>query len=86
MTMTSYNSQAGGSSEMSEWISVNDRLPEDRGDVLAVVFWHETWQVKMAWCVPERKEWSVHVGFADRNDVQVSHWRPLPKPLEEVTE
>lgn len=63
-----------------KWIPVTERLPEDRGDVLAVVFWHETWRVKMAWCIPERNEWYVHVGFADRNDVLVSHWMPLPVP------
>ena len=61
------------------WIPVAERLPEDRGDVLAVVFWHETWRVKMAWHIPERNEWYVHVGFADRNDIQVSYWMPLPE-------
>lgn len=66
------------------WIPVTERIPEDRGDVLAVVFWHETWRVKLAWCVPERNEWSVHVGFADRNDVRVSHWMPLPQPPKEA--
>lgn len=63
-----------------KWIPVTEQLPKDRGDVLAVVFWHETWRVKMARCIPERNEWYVHVGFADRNDVLVSHWMPLPVP------
>ena len=63
-----------------KWIPVTEQLPKDRGDVLAVVFWHETWRVKMAWCIPERNEWYVHVDFADRNDVLVSHWMPLPVP------
>lgn len=65
------------------WISVTERLPPDRGDVLVVVFWHETWRVKVAWCVPERKEWSVHIGFADRSDIQVLYWMPLPEPPKE---
>ena len=62
------------------WISVKDRLPEDRGNVLVVAFWHERWGVYMGWCAPKRAEWSVHVGIGDRDDVAVSHWMPLPEP------
>lgn len=68
---------------VQKWIPVTERLPEDRGDVLAVVYWHEKWRVKMAWCAQERNKWSVHVGFADRDDVTVTHWMPLPEPPEE---
>lgn len=65
------------------WISVKDRLPKDRGNVLVVAFWHERWDVYMGWCAPKRSEWSVHIGIGDRSDVAVSHWMPLPEPPEE---
>lgn len=66
-----------------EWISVEDRLPEDRSNVLVVAYWHERWGVYMGWCAPERAEWSVHVGIGDRDDVAVTHWMPLPEPPKE---
>lgn len=72
--------------EATRWIPVAEQLPKDRGDVLAVVFWHEVWQVKTAWCIPERKQWHVNIGFCDRTDIQVSHWMPLPKPPKEDAE
>ena len=64
------------------WIPVNERLPEDRSDVLVVAYWHERWGVYMGWCASERAAWSVHVGIGDRNDVAVTHWMPLPEPPE----
>lgn len=66
-----------------DWISVEDRLPEDRSDVLVVAYWHERWGVYMGWCAPERAAWSVHIGIGDRNDVAVTHWMPLPEAPEE---
>ena len=69
-----------------EWISVEDRLPEDRSNVLVVAYWCERWGVYMGWCAPERAEWSVHVGIGDRDDVAVTHWMPLPAPPKEVEE
>ena len=65
------------------WIPVEERLPEDRGDVLVAAYWHERWGVYMGWCAPERAAWSVHIGIGDRNDVAVTHWMPLPEPPEE---
>lgn len=70
-------------SDRGAWISVKDRLPKDRGNVLVVAFWHERWDVYMGWCAPKRSEWSVHIGIGDRSDVAVSHWMPLPEPPEE---
>lgn len=64
------------------WIPVEERLPEDRSDVLVVAYWHERWGVYMGWCAPERAQWSVHIGIGDRNDVAVTHWMPLPEPPE----
>lgn len=65
------------------WIPVEERLPEDRSDVLVVAFWHERWGAYMGWCAPERAAWSVHVGIGDRSDIAVTHWMPLPEPPEE---
>lgn len=28
----------------NEWVSVEERLPPDMGDVLVTAFWHERWQ------------------------------------------
>ena len=64
------------------WIPVEERLPEDRSDVLVVTYWHEKWGVYMGWCASERAAWSVHIGIGDRNDVAVTHWMPLPEPPE----
>lgn len=64
------------------WIPVEERLPEDRSDVLVVAYWHERWGVYMGWCAPERAQWSVHIGIGNRNDVAVTHWMPLPEPPE----
>lgn len=65
------------------WIPVEERLPEDRSDVLVVAYWHERWGAYMGWCAPERAAWSVHVGIRDRSDIAVTHWMPLPEPPEE---
>ena len=65
------------------WIPVEERLPEDRSDVLVVAYWHERWGAYMGWCAPERAAWSVHVGIGDRSDIAVTHWMPLPEPPEE---
>lgn len=65
------------------WIPVEERLPEDRSDVLVVAYWHERWGAYMGWCAPERAAWSVHVGIGDRFDIAVTHWMPLPEPPEE---
>lgn len=68
--------------QVPHWIPVEERLPEDRGDVLVAAYWHERWGVYMGWCAPERAAWSVHIGIGDRNDVAVTHWMPLPEPPE----
>ena len=68
--------------QLPRWIPVEERLPEDRGDVLVVAYWHERWGVYMGWCAPERAAWSVHIGIGDRSDIAVTHWMPLPEPPE----
>lgn len=68
--------------QVPRWIPVEERLPEDRSDVLVAAYWHERWGVYMGWCAPERAAWSVHVGIGDRSDIAVTHWMPLPEPPE----
>lgn len=68
---------------MPKWVSVKERLPEDRSDVLVVAYWHERWGVYMGWCATERAKWSVHIGIGDRDDVAVTYWMPLPEPPKE---
>ena len=68
---------------MPKWVSVKERLPEDRSNVLVVAYWHERWGVYMGWCAPERAKWSVHIGIGDRDDVAVTYWMPLPEPPKE---
>jgi len=69
-----------------KWVSVSERLPEDRNLVLVTAYWHETYQVMQAsyfgegekngwWCVP----WN-NCGEHMRNDLHVIAWQPLPKP------
>lgn len=63
------------------WVSVNDRMPTKREDVLVCAFWHEKWGVYKGWYAGHC--WYVSCGIGERNDVQVSHWMPLPEPPEE---
>ena len=78
-----YAEEIAVAQERQRWIPVEERLPEDRSDVLVVAYWHERWGVYMGWCAPERAEWSVHIGIGDRNDVAVTYWMPLPEPPKE---
>jgi len=78
-----YAEEIAVAQERQRWIPVEERLPEDRSDVLVVAYWHERWGVYMGWCAPERAEWSVHIGIGDRNDVAVTYWMPLPEGPEE---
>ena len=62
----------------NEWVSVEERLPRLRENVLVCAYWHEHWGVYMGW--NSGHGWSVSCGIGQRSDVQVSHWMPLPEP------
>jgi hypothetical protein len=62
----------------SKWISVKDRLPKNRQDVLVVAFLRDCWNVCLGWYAPNGKVW--HVGFLEETCYPVSHWMPLPQP------
>ena len=78
-TETAYkNGYKQGMKDAAKWISVKDRLPENREDVLVVAFWHERWNVQWGWYAPNGRVW--HVGLMEETDYPVSHWMPLPQP------
>ena len=62
----------------NEWVSVEERLPPLRKNVLVCAYWHEHWGVYMGW--NSGHGWTVFCGIGQRSDVQVSHWMPLPAP------
>lgn len=66
-----------------EWISVQDRLPTAREDVLVVAYWHEKYQSLMGWFSPNGKVWRVTTPNEEMTDVSVTHWMPLPEPPKE---
>lgn len=71
---------------MGEWISVNDRLPEQYKYVLAV-FSNEEMVVA---CVFDYDEDVAHwraqidMGWESDMDFDPTHWMPLPEPPKEV--
>ncbi len=71
-----------------QWISVYDKLPEIKQDVLmyfdsgnmAVGFWHDGDEHITFWCAYTDDGW-----FADC-DCMPLYWMPLPEPPEEVND
>ena len=80
---------AGYQAAQPQWISVKDRLPEEGQDVL--VWYHGSYDVAYLQKVKPVKlqppqfnnvemfEWC----FYDFEDVDVTHWQPLPAPPKE---
>ena len=65
----------------NEWVSVEDRLPPDMGDVLVAAFWHERWQTMIGWHSDSRKgSWRVYTSHGEVVPGGVTHWMPLPTP------
>lgn len=70
---------------MSEWISVKERLPERKQDVLmlfdtgnmAVGWWHDADEHISVWCA------YTDDGFYTDCDCIPTHWMLLPEPPEE---
>ena len=70
---------------MSEWISVEERLPEKKQDVLmyfnsgnmAVGWWHDEDEHITFWCA------YTDDGFYTDCDYMPTHWMPLPAPPKE---
>ncbi len=72
-----------GYRKQSEWISVDERLPNDSSAVIAIVNGRERNikyinAIMLAVYFSDTNEWAL-----DHNpsvDVQVTHWKPLPEP------
>jgi hypothetical protein len=70
---------------VSEWISVEERLPEKKQDVLmyfnsgnmAVGWWHDEDEHITFWCA------YTDDGFYTDCDYMPTHWMPLPDPPKE---
>ena len=68
-----------------QWISVKDRLPEKKSDVLmlfefgnmAVGYWHDGDEDCTFWCA------YTDDGFYTDCDSEPTHWMPLPEPPKE---
>lgn len=67
---------------LSGWISVEDRLPKGRKDVLVVAFWHECWQPMTGWYSDMTDRWRIITPFGEKEPGGVTHWMPLPEPPE----
>lgn len=73
-----------------DWISVEDRLPEDDGDVLAIVSGYPTPNITLedvmvvaAFC--EGEGWYIGE-YPDWDNPIITYWMPLPEPPKEVEE
>ena len=66
---------------VQEWISVKDRLPEKRDDVLLCrKWWGEISNPQMGWYNEVSGKWFDLSNFEICN---VTHWMPLPEPPKE---
>ena len=64
-----------------KWISVKERLPENREDVLLCrKWWNEIRNPQMGWYNDVSGCW---FDLSNREIHNVTHWMPLPEPPEE---
>lgn len=62
---------------MSEWISVEDRLPKGYDDVLIWARnYHGFWKIVIDYYLPDAQ------AFNRFREANVTHWMPLPEPPE----
>lgn len=76
------------------WISVEERLPEGEGWVLAIgLLLKKKHKGDYGWCVPHVAEyrhgrWCDSDGMLpdlEERSLKITHWMPLPEPPKEVT-
>lgn len=70
---------------MSKWISVKDKLPEDRRAVLVTAYWHETYQVMMGSYYGDGLWWCVQFNNTGKHEQKLKPkaWMELPKAYAE---
>lgn len=76
---------AAGAAGSGEWVSVEERLPEERG-WYTVLFGDHPKAVHPAWYAPEAEEgrnWFPGPGVTGPIRRHVTHWQPLPAPPSE---
>ena len=77
-----------GQPESDGWISVKDRLPEEKGTYLVFAPTYHGGSSSGLDCndgimfARWRKHWSIEVGYHQRPNC-VTHWMPLPEPPKE---
>lgn len=85
---------AGGGTEMSEWISVKDRLPGQSGEYLVLVENGDMFNAEFDECCGECGEFGIWQGWYDPNTLGfvdsewstysgITHWMPLPEAPKE---
>lgn len=67
----------------TEWVSVNDRLPEDISTVIVAV--REIAKPTFAWYADLADSWHLlEKDFIKLKDFTVTHWIPMPELPEEL--
>ena len=78
--ITAQNMIGKGWRKQSEWISVEERLPEPNTHVLIYVFFHNQWQIVKGWhSYCDKKFHIANSDYPSLTDVPVTHWMPLPE-------
>ena len=70
---------------MSEWISVEDRLPDIKMGFLSCLIAKNNGVVMEAWFNGKTKEFQKGFNLSDEFNLKVTHWMPLPEaPVRKV--
>lgn len=73
---------------MSEWIDVNDRLPDDEHDTLIVALKSKVLNPSSGDVLVDTDSFYTSEGcfrfWSSSKEYDVTHWMPLPEPPEEA--
>ena len=66
--------------KFGEWVSVTERLPDDRRDVQITVFWHDAWRTMYGYY--DGAFWHLYAPMhTEVADVEVIGWMEKPAPM-----